>query len=90
MCIRDSVWVDAMREERNFDTHFVRALLLSDPPRTDAVISEMLLPAGRAGAGFDLPLGDEALRLSVVDVREAGDDYVRVRVRWKQTLRSRK
>ena len=86
----ENVWVDAMREERNFDSHFVRALLLSDPPRTDAVISEMLLPAGRAGAGFDLPLGDEALRLSVVDVREAGDDYVRVRVRWKQTLRGRK
>ena len=84
----ESVWDESMRFERNFDAHFVRALLLTDPPQKEAVFGEMLLPAGRAGPGvsFDLPLPGMVLRLSVAEVRESGEDYIRVRVRWRQTL----
>lgn len=85
----ESVWDETMHRERNFDAHFVRALLLTDLPQVGEGFGEMLLPAESAGPGtsFDLPLPGEVLRLSVVDVRETGEDYMRVRVRWKQTLR---
>jgi hypothetical protein len=87
----ESVWDESTRFERNFDAHFVRAMLLTDLPREEASFGEMLLPAGRAGPGtsFDLPLPGQVLRLSVVDVRESGEDYVRVRVRWRQTVRAK-
>lgn len=83
----ESVWHESMRFERNFDSRFVRGLLLTDLPRAEDAFGEMLLPAGRAGPGvsFDLPLPGLVLRLSVAEVRESGEDYVRVRVRWKQT-----
>jgi hypothetical protein len=86
----ESVWDESMRRERNFDSHYVHGLLLSDLPQTEAAFGEMLLPPGRAtpGVSFDLPLPGQVLRLSVVDVREAGEDYVRVRVRWRQTVRA--
>jgi hypothetical protein len=84
----ESVWDESMRLERDFDSRFVRALLLTELPQAEATFGEMLLPAGRAapGVSFDLPLPGRVLRLSVVDLRESGEDYIRVRVRWRQTL----
>lgn len=86
----ESVWDDTTRRERNFDAHFLRALLLTDLSQGEEAYCEMLLPPDSAGPGttFDLPLPGEVLRLSVVEVRERGEDYMRVRVRWKQTLRA--
>jgi len=81
------VWQDAMTEERNFDTHFMRAILLSDPPMQAGATGEMLVPINRVkpGVGLELPLPEQMARLRVREAVNSPDDYARVRVEWVES-----
>jgi hypothetical protein len=83
---RELVWQDAVKQERNFDAHFVRAILLADPPARSGASSEMVLPINRAkpGIGLDLPMANHVVRLRVREVNNSSEDYARVRVEWVQ------
>ena len=73
------VWDDEKRFEKNFDEHYVKAILL-EPQGAGFVQGEMLLPAGAASRGtwFDVPLKGGLARLMVTRVREETQDFQRV------------
>ena len=81
---RETVWQEAVNQERNFDTHFTRAILLTEPPLEAGITGDMLLPLNcvKPGVGLELPLADKVVRLRVREVHSAPEDYARVRVEW--------
>jgi len=81
---RELVWQDAMSQERSFDTHFARAILLTEPPRELGAVGRMLLPPGRVrpGSGLEMPLAAGRIGLRVREVQNSQDDYARVTVEW--------
>lgn len=83
----ENIWVETTVRERNFDSHYVHAILLTDPPQQANAYGELLLPVGRVqtGTGLDMPLAGGILHMRVSEVRESVEDFARVRVTWLQT-----